>query len=367
MNQRNDGQGHRAATTESDPRWAAVVARDVAANGRFVYSVESTGVYCRPSCAARLARPENVRFHASGTDAQRAGFRPCKRCKPDEPPLEQMQAALVARACRSIEHALEEPRLEALAAAAGLSRFHFHRVFRAATGLTPKQYAASQRRQAIQQQLARAGGTVTDAIYAAGYRSSGRFYAEAEEVLGMQPKAFRAGGERAEIRFALAECSLGTVLVARSTRGICAILLGDEPEALLRDLQDRFPRAALVGGEESYDQHVADVLALVEAPQNSTLLPLDIQGTAFQQRVWQALQAVPAGVTVSYADIAMSIGAPRAVRAVASAIAANPLAVAIPCHRVVRSNGHLSGYRWGVERKRALLLREAASAKRDRL
>lgn len=349
-----------AAATVSDPRWAAVAARDPAADGRFVYSVKSTGVYCRPSCAARRARPENVAFHASAAAAERAGFRPCRRCRPDQPGLARRQADRVAELCRLLESAEPPPSLQELAVRAGLSPSHLHRVFKAVTGLTPRAYAAAQRARRVRAELARSP-TVTEAIYTAGYNSPGRFYEQAPQVLGMTPSEYRAGGANTAIRFAIGECSLGAILVAASARGVCAILLGDDPAALARELQDCFPRAELIGGDGDFEHLVAQVVGFVEAPALGLDLPLDVRGTAFQQRVWQALRAIPLGETVSYGELARRIGAPKAVRAVARACAANPAAVAIPCHRVVRADGNLAGYRWGVERKRALLEREAGN------
>ena len=347
-----------ATATVSDPRWAAVVARDPKADGKFFYSVKTTGVYCRPSCAARTARPENVAVHLTAADAEQAGFRPSKRCKPDQPPLAEQHAAQVAELCRLIENAEQVMSLEELANQAGLSAYHLHRVFKAVTGLTPRAYAAAHRAKRVRTELGRSG-TVTDAIYGAGYNSNGRFYEESNQVLGMTPTNYRAGGANTEIRFAIGECSLGSILVAASERGVCAILLGDDPDQLARDLQDRFPRAELMGGDAGFEQLVAKVVGFVEAPRLGLDLPLDVRGTAFQQRVWQALRQIPAGETVSYTEVAKRIGSPKSVRAVAQACAANALAVAIPCHRVVRNDGGLSGYRWGVERKRALLGREA--------
>jgi AraC family transcriptional regulator of adaptative response/methylated-DNA-[protein]-cysteine methyltransferase len=346
-----------AAATVGDPRWPAVVARDREADGCFFYSVKTTGVYCRPSCAARPARPENIAFHATAADAERAGFRPCKRCRPDRLSAPEPQAALVAELCRHIEQADGIPTLQELAGRAGLSAYHLHRVFKQVTGVTPRDYAAAQRAERVRQALVRAD-SVTEAVYDAGYSSNGRFYAESDAVLGMTPGAYRDGGSDTEIRFAVGQCSLGAILVARSDRGICAILLGDDAEALVRDLQDRFANARLIGGDADFERLVAQVVGFVEAPALGLDLPLDVRGTAFQQRVWQALRQVPAGRTVSYAELAERIGAPSSVRAVAQACGANPLAVAIPCHRVVRRDGALSGYRWGVERKRALLERE---------
>lgn len=346
-----------AAAVKSDPRWAAVVARDAGADGKFFYSVKTTGVYCRPSCAARPARPENIGFHPTAIAAERAGFRPCKRCKPDQVSLAERRAAQVAELCRLIERSHEVPSLEELARHAGLSVFHTHRIFKGVTGVTPKAYAAAHRARRVQAELA-TRDTVTEAIYGAGYSSNGRFYEESNEMLGMTPTKYRAGGVDVEIRFAVGACSLGSVLVAATKRGVCAILLGDDPNELVHDLERRFPRANLVGADGGFEQLVAKVVGLVERPRLGVELPLDVRGTAFQQRVWRALRRIPVGSTKSYAEIAASIGAPKAVRAVAQACAANALAVAIPCHRVVRNDGDLSGYRWGVERKRALLDRE---------
>jgi AraC family transcriptional regulator of adaptative response/methylated-DNA-[protein]-cysteine methyltransferase len=346
---------------DDEARWAAVTHRDRRADGAFYYSVRTTGVYCRPSCASRRARRENVRFHATREEAERAGFRPCRRCRPHQAGVTEQRAAAVARACRLIAAAEELPDLDALAQAAGMSRFHFHRVFKATTGVTPRAYAAAHRAQRVRDELSHSD-SVTQAIYDAGFNSNGRFYATSAQVLGMTPRNFRAGGAGASIRFAVGECSLGSILVAATDKGLCAILLGDDPAALVRELQDRFPKAGLLGGDATFEALVARVIGFVEAPGLGLDLPLDVRGTAFQQRVWQALRRIPAGSTASYTAIARRIRAPRAVRAVARACASNPLAVAIPCHRVVRTDGGLSGYRWGVERKRALLDREAASA-----
>jgi AraC family transcriptional regulator of adaptative response/methylated-DNA-[protein]-cysteine methyltransferase len=294
--------------------------------------------------------------------AKAAGFRPCKRCNPDGPSIEAENAALVARACRIIEESEEEPSLEVLAAAVGRSPSYFHRVFKAATGVTPKDYAAANRAAKVRQRLA-SGSSVTEAIYDAGFNSSGRFYEKSTDMLGMTPSQYRTGGANEEIKFAVGQTSLGAILVASSKKGVAAILLGDDPDKLLRNLQDRFARAHLVGADRDYEALVARVVGFVEAPRIGLDLPLDVRGTAFQRRVWQALQEIPVGATVPYAEIARRIGAPTAVRAVAGACAANNLAVAIPCHRVVRSDGSLSGYAWGVERKRVLLDREASQNK----
>ncbi len=358
----------RAQFTTDAARWNTVTKRDPAADGHFYYSVRTTGVYCRPSCPSRLALRENVRFHSSCAAAEAAGFRACKRCRPNETGLAAERAAAVAKACRMIESTLQSseqaPDLDALARAAGMSRFHFHRVFKAVTGTTPKAYATAYRARQLRQRLP--GSTsVTAAIYAAGFNSSARFYAKSGEALGMQPARFRSGGKDTSIRFAVGECSLGSILVAATDKGVCAIAIGDDPDALARELQDRFPKAELNGGDAAFEQWVARVVGMVEQPAIGLDLPLDVRGSAFQQRVWQALRDIPAGSTLSYTEVAQRIGAPNAVRAVAGACAANVLAVAIPCHRVLRSNGSISGYRWGVERKRVLLERERESAGRD--
>lgn len=357
---RLSGKQDMTAATLNDPRWAAIIARDSKADGEFYYGVRTTGVYCRPSCPSRRARPENVEIFATRDAAENSGYRACKRCRPGSPARAGQQAAWVAEACRRIDAAQEIPSLAALAAHAGVSPFYFHRSFKAITGVTPRQYAAARRSERLRRELAR-GGKVTSAIYDAGYNSNGRCYAEANEVLGMTPGHYRDGGRDTAMRFAVGECSLGSILVAASARGICAILLGDDPDALTHSLQDQFPRAELIGGDAAFEQLVAEVVGFVEAPALGLDLPLDLRGTAFQQRVWRALRDIPAGATVTYSEIAQRIGAPKSVRAVGQACGANHIAVAIPCHRVVRTDGDLSGYRWGIERKRALLAREACA------
>lgn len=345
-----------------DERWVAVISRHEA---DFYYSVRTTGVYCRPSCGARVPRRDNVAFHATTADAERAGFRPCRRCRPDEAPASERRAATIAAACRAIEAATEQkpPSLDDLARAAGMSRSHFQREFKAVTGVTPKAYSTAVRNRRVRDRLAAGSAspttTVTEAIYDAGFNSNGRFYATSSATLGMTPTDFRAGGAGTTIRFAVGECSLGSILVAASAAGVCAISLGDDPDALVHALEDRFPTASLAGADTEFERWMSAVVALVDEPQIGLDLPLDVRGTAFQQRVWQALQAIPSGTTQTYSQVATTIGAPTAVRAVAAACAANTLAVAIPCHRVVRSDGSPSGYRWGVDRKRRLLQREA--------
>ncbi|MES1208907.1 MAG: methylated-DNA--[protein]-cysteine S-methyltransferase [Pseudomonadota bacterium] len=328
-----------ANATGTDARWAAVRARDARADGLFFYGVRTTGIYCRPSCGARRPRPENVSFHATREQAEREGLRPCKRCRPERPSLGDRHATQIARVCRLIEGSERPPPLNALAAHVGLSVFHTPRLFRAVTGVTPRAYAAAVR---------------------AGYNSSGRFYATSTAMLGMTPKQYRAGGADLDLRFGVATCSLGRLLVAATARGVCAIALGDDPHHLEADLRRRFPRARMLAADSAFERLLAKVVRVVERPgATAPTLPLDIRGTAFQLRVWQALAKIPAGRTATYAQIATAIGAPRAVRAVARACATNALAVAIPCHRVVRADGSPSGYRWGLDRKRALLARES--------
>ncbi|MBL8659963.1 MAG: bifunctional DNA-binding transcriptional regulator/O6-methylguanine-DNA methyltransferase Ada [Rhodospirillales bacterium] len=342
-------------------RWSAVLARDATAAGDFRYGVRSTGIYCRPGCGARRPRRENVAFFRTSAEARAAGFRPCRRCRPDASKPDDGIVARIDEACRLIEAAEEAPTLETVARAVGLSRHHFHRAFTAALGVTPRAYAAACRTRRLRAGLGDAS-SVTAAAYGAGFNSSGRFYAQSNAILGMTPRAYRAGGADAEIRFAVGQCALGAILVAATGKGICAISLGDDPETLVRDLEDRFSAARLIGADPAFEATVARVVGLIEATGASGArldMPLDIRGTAFQQQVWQALCAIPPGETRTYSEIAADLGTPRAVRAVARACAANPLAVAIPCHRVVRRDGDISGYRWGVERKRALLEREA--------
>lgn len=345
---------------DEDARWAAFLARDAAFDGLFYACVKTTGIYCRPSCPARRAKRKHVSFCATAAEAEAAGFRPCKRCKPDEPSLFQQQAAKVEEACRLIEAAEETPKLDQLARDVGLSAYHFHRLFKARLGVTPKAYAAAHRNKRVREELGRSA-TVTEAIYGAGFNSNGRFYATSTEVLGMTPSQFRSGAPNSEIKFAIGESSLGPVLVAASDKGVCAIFFGDDPENLAHDLAKQFPRARLIGNDRDFEQLAAKVIGFVEDPSLGLDLPLDIRGTAFQHRVWDALRRIPVGSTASYADIAKAIGAPKSTRAVARACGSNRIAVAIPCHRVIGSDGSLTGYRGGIERKRALLAKEAKS------
>ena len=342
-----------------EERWAAVQARDAGADGQFVYAVRTTGVYCQPSSTARLPKRENVVFFATATAAEAAGYRASRRARGDAGSAAAGRAALVARACRLIESSETPPSLDELALEMGMSPFHFHRLFKAETGLTPKAYGSAYRARKLREELSSADTSITTAIYDSGFNSNSRFYEASEQLLGMRARDYRAGGSGATIRFAVGQCALGAILVAQSQRGICAILLGDDPDRLVRDLQDQFPKAELIGSDGQFEQLIAQVVGFIEAPAMGLHLPLDVQGTAFQERVWRALREIPPGTTASYTDIAVRIGAPKAVRAVAKACATNHIAVAIPCHRVVRRDGDLAGYRWGVERKRELLRREA--------
>lgn len=345
------------ATAEiTDTQWQAILVRDRRADGRFVYGVITTGIFCRPSCPARRPNPDNVRIFPNGQTALQAGFRPCRRCHPfssaDSPVTDT-----VIELCRYIEQSHGLPTLKDLAAHCGWSRHHLQRQFKAVTGLSPRDYALAVRRRRLAVNLQHSG-SISDAMQESGMESSSQLYTQGKQMLGMLPGQYRSGGTGVTIRFAIAECSLGSLLVAETAQGICAISLGDDPEPLLHEFQARFAHADLLPPDQAFDDKVARVIALIEDPRRNLSLPLDIRGTAFQQRVWQALQQIPPGTTLSYQELAEKIGQPGAARAVASACAANTLAVAIPCHRIVRRDGSLSGYRWGVERKRALLERE---------
>lgn len=339
----------------SEVCWQAVVGRNKQADGSFVYAVRTTGVYCRPSCASRQPNRGNVAFFAGAAEAEHAGFRPCKRCQPHVAASLNRHIEAIAQACTIIEQAEATPKLDALAEAVNLSPYHFHRLFKQTIGVTPRQYALNKQMHRVQERLQQ-DGTVTEAIFNAGFASSSSFY-ERTEALGMAPSTYRKGAQGEHIHYAIASSSLGWVLVAATERGICTIDFADEPAPLHERLHARFSQAALTG-DPAFADWVAQVVAFVEVPQRGLDLPLDIQGTAFQQRVWSALRAIPVGTTASYTEIAQQIGSPTAARAVATACAANTLAVAVPCHRVVRGDGGLSGYRWGIERKRALLEQE---------
>jgi AraC family transcriptional regulator, regulatory protein of adaptative response / methylated-DNA-[protein]-cysteine methyltransferase len=343
-------------TNDAD-RWKALVSRDPDAEGAFFYGVVTTGVFCRPTCFSRIPNRKNVVFFATAKKAGQAGFRPCKRCEPDRAPLQQLHAKAVIRACQLLDEAQKPPPLKELASHVGISPYHFNRIFKRITGVTPKEYGAAKRTQRLIKSLGK-GRSVTQAIYDAGYGSPSRFYEHGASVLGAAPSRYKTGGAGLEIRYALNETSLGWLLMAATKRGVCAIEFGETPEQLTGRLRERFPNADLEKGGPGFDEWVGSVVSCVEAPRLSLSLPLDIRGTAFQQKVWKALRAIPSGSTASYGEIARRLGVPKAARAVARACASNPVAVAVPCHRAVRGDGGLGGYRWGLRRKRALLDRE---------
>jgi AraC family transcriptional regulator, regulatory protein of adaptative response / methylated-DNA-[protein]-cysteine methyltransferase len=352
----------RNSIIADDPRWQSVLKRDRNADGEFVYAVKTTGIYCRASCPSRTAKRLNVLFFETTFAAREAGFRPCKRCNPDGVSHEHARNDMIAAACAAIKR---NPRitLATLATDAGLSVYHFHRVFKQVTGVTPKEYQRALQMERVTAALQEAD-TVTAAIYDAGFNSSSRFYADAGATLGMSPTAFRRGAAGEEIRYAVEPCALGVILMAATRRGVCAIEFGDSAHALVARLRERFPKAVLQPADAAFNTWIGNLLAYIEHPRGVLDLPLDVQGTVFQRRVWKALRDIPAGETASYAEIAVKIGSPTASRAVAQACASNQLAVAIPCHRVVRADGALSGYRWGPERKAELLKREKQAAKK---
>jgi AraC family transcriptional regulator, regulatory protein of adaptative response / methylated-DNA-[protein]-cysteine methyltransferase len=345
---------------ESD-RWQAIVQRSPNSDGTFFYGVKTTGIYCRPICSSRQPKQANVVFFDNFNEAEAAGFRPCKRCSPRSISPQQQQSEIIAKVCQQIAESDKPLSLAAMAQIAGLSSHHFHRVFKEIVGVTPKQYVSTQRANRVRQQL-QENNTVTQAIYEAGFETSSSFYDKSTTLLGMTPTEYQQGAKGLEIQFAVKPIWLGWVVVAMTARGICAIGLGDTAEVVTAQLQQQFPHAQIRESDPEFDDWIDRTIAFIETPQLGLDLPLDIQGTAFQQRVWQALQQIPPGTTASYSEIAQQIGNPQAVRAVARACATNQIAVAIPCHRVVGSDGSLKGYRWGGNRKRNLIEREAAQS-----
>lgn len=341
-------------------RYEAVRERDARAEGVFFYSVVTTGVYCRPTCAARLALRSNVEFHRTREDAERAGYRPCKRCRPRELPLRERHAQVIEAARTMLETAESPIGLKALAATVGLSPYHLHRVFKEHVGMTPRAYASAHRLQRAAGEL-REGASVTAAIHDAGYSSTSRFY-EAGGALGMAPPALRTGGGGVAMRAVVLPCKLGLVLVAATAQGVCAIAFGDDAQVMAEQLRERFPRAQIAPSDgEPLGALAEAVVHMVDSAGLPASIPLELIGTAFQQRVWRALLAIPRGTTCTYAEIARRVGSPRAVRAVGTACGRNPVAVVVPCHRVLREDGALGGYRWGLERKKALLAQERAT------
>ena len=354
-----------SAFSSDGQRWKALLHREQRADGAFLYAVKSTGVYCRPTCPSRLPKRENVVFFTSFPAAEAAGFRPCKRCSPRDTSAREHHLKAIIRACKLIEGSEEHPRLGHLAAAVGLSSSHFHRLFKEIVGVTPTEYARAVRMDRLRNGLTQ-GSSITQTIYEAGFASTSRFYEGSKNMLGMTPGTYRNGAAGFRIRVAVAKSFLGWVLVAATNRGICSIDLGDAPQSLLEGLRLRFPKAEVCQDDSGFAEWVSRVVAFIGAPASGFDLPLDIQGTAFQQRVWRALQGIPPGSTKSYAEIAAQIGKPTATRAVGRACASNRLAVVIPCHRAVRSDGGLGGYRWGTERKLQLLEREAKQSREIR-
>lgn len=343
---------------DNDGRWQAVVRRDTCLDTEFVFAVKTTGIYCRPTCPSRRPKRANVTFYETPHEARAAGFRPCRRCDPDGPGVDERRLSLVREACRLIDESEESPRLEDLASALGLSTSHLHREFKGTLGVTPRQYAAARRTERLQSGLA-AGRSVTQAAYESGFGSGSRLYASSKASLGMSPSEYRSGGKNQAIRYTTARSELGWLLVAATEHGICNIALGDDPRTLSRALEQRFPAASICRDDASLADWVCEIAKFARTPKRGLGLPLDVRGTAFQRRVWQALQAIPPGETTTYQDIARAIGEPLAHRAVANACGANPLALIIPCHRVLRKDGGLGGYRWGTDRKRQLLEWEA--------
>ena len=350
-----------------DRYWRAVVGREPAADGTFVYAVRSTGIYCRPTCAARKPRREQVVFFPGPEEAERAGFRPCRRCRPRGEAAGAVQAALVRRVCRYIDEHLEDTvSLASLAgtdADAGLNPHRLQRTFKRVLGITPRQYADARRLDRLKGRL-REGETVTRALYDAGYGSSSRLYERVPVHFGMTPATYRRGGQGMPIGYAIADSPLGRLLVASTPRGVCAVYLGDSDRALEAALAEEYPAAEIRRGDGDADRWIGAVVRHLEGHHPRLDLPLDVQATAFQRRVWEELRAIPYGATRSYGDIARRLGEPGAARAVGRACATNPVSLVVPCHRAVREDGSLGGYRWGVERKPRLLTFELNAAAR---
>ena len=351
---------HESALWDEERQWQSVLARDGEADGTFVYAVRTTGIYCRPTCPSRRPRRENVVFFALPEAAEQAGFRACHRCHPEQAAIRDPQVEVVQRVCRAIAANPEQPpTLASLGAEIGLSPFHLQRTFKRVMGITPRQYADACRMDRLKGEL-RNGEAVTSALYGAGYGSPSRLYERAPAHLGMTPAVYRRGGAGMRMHYTVVPCPLGLLLVAATERGICAINLGDADDTLADGLKREYPAAAITRDDSGLDTAVEAIIRHLHGQEPHLDLPLDVQATAFQWRVWEALQAIPYGSTRSYGEIARAIGQPTAARAVAQACATNRVALAIPCHRVVRENGEAGGYRWGIERKRTLLAQEQA-------
>ncbi len=347
-------------STDQDELWRAVLARDRSADGQFVYAVKSTGVYCRPSCPSRRPKRESVEFFEKSADAKRAGYRSCLRCLPDQP---DAQSKWIAECCRLLERDLDRSvSLAELAAHAGISVFHLQRTFKQHLGVTPREYQDALRMRRVKQGLTK-GSSITDAIYDAGFNSVSRFYEKAGEHFGMSPFTYKRGGSGQAIRYTVFPCALGRAMIGTTDQGVCSVAFGDDEPALERSLRGQFAKALIVRDDAGLQNHAEALKSYLEGRRMSFDLPLDIRATAFQERVWRLLAAIPYGETRTYSQIAEQLGQPTAARAVATACASNALAVLIPCHRVVGKNGSLSGYRWGIDRKRKLLEAERQAAK----
>jgi AraC family transcriptional regulator of adaptative response/methylated-DNA-[protein]-cysteine methyltransferase len=363
MNDQQRSHDAHAAAADDEARWQAALRRDRACDGRFVFAVRSTGIYCRPSCPARRPHRDNVLFFADPAEAERAGFQACRRCRPGDALAPEV--AVAQQICRYIdEHRYERATLADLGAHVGFSPYHLQRLFKGVMGITPRQYAATRRLERFKEGI-KDGDVVASALYGAGYRSSSQLYEQAPERLGMTPTTYRKGGTGMTITYTITQSRLGDLLLAATERGLCAVRFGESPASLERTLRREFPAATIRRDEAALQSWVDAVTNYLEGRQAQLDLPLDVQATAFQSRVYEALRAIPYGSTRSYSQVARAIGQPAAAREVGQACADNPVALVIPCHRVVRSDGGLGGYRWGAGRKRSLLEREAQAAKAE--
>jgi AraC family transcriptional regulator of adaptative response/methylated-DNA-[protein]-cysteine methyltransferase len=345
-------------TSNANQKWSMVLARDTKADGRFVYAVKSTGIFCRPTCPSRRPRRENVEFFNSPQQAQQAGYRACRRCTPLE---RNPQSQKVEAACRYIDENLDVTlSLTAISRHVAISPFHFQRMFKRMLGISPREYQQARRAGRFRQALL-SDGSVTEAIYEAGFSSSSRAYESVPAQLGMTPSEFKRGGDGVEIRCTVISTELGKLLVATTPRGVCAVRFGESEAALLRELRRDFSAAEIRRDDEGLESVATQIKQLLSGSAAPLNIPLDLRGTAFQQMVWKELRHIPKGQTRSYTDVAKAIGKPKAVRAVANACGSNPVAIVVPCHRVVQKDGSLAGYRWGVKRKATLLEKEAIS------